>query len=186
MKPSTQETNNNTTSTIQKLPKRKLGTRTTTNNKQRNTKTNRQNNLHKNSFIQGATLYELEEAIARPGVTKTSYNKEGTGHRGVPPRTTTSIAESALRKDVETPNLGIHLACAPQHAHAIITSRSNNAAQTLRSLPMADSLSLTQVRAALQRAITKLARQEQAVGATRAEIQVWEQYIKDVEKKGTK
>lgn len=42
-----------------------------------------------------------------------------------------------------------------------------------------DTLTQTQVRAALQRAITKLARQTNAVLATQAEIAVWEQYIKD-------
>lgn len=48
---------------------------------------------------------------------------------------------------------------------------------------MVDQLSITQVKAAYQRALTKLARQRSALAATEAEIQVWEQYIKDVEKK---
>lgn len=48
---------------------------------------------------------------------------------------------------------------------------------------VSDTLNINQLRAAYQRAITKLARQQQAVLATQAEIAVWEQTIKDAEKK---
>lgn len=43
-------------------------------------------------------------------------------------------------------------------------------------------LSATQVKAAYQRALTKLARQQSALAATQAEIAVWESYIKNMEK----
>lgn len=45
-------------------------------------------------------------------------------------------------------------------------------------------LSVQQLRAAYQRAIVKLGRQKQAMLATEAEVTVWEQAIKDAEKKG--
>lgn len=43
-------------------------------------------------------------------------------------------------------------------------------------------LSVTQVKAAYQRALTKLARQQSSLAATQAEIAVWERYIKDFDK----
>jgi hypothetical protein len=43
-------------------------------------------------------------------------------------------------------------------------------------------LSITQVKAAYQRALTKLARQQSALAATQAEIAVWEQYMRNTEK----
>lgn len=46
----------------------------------------------------------------------------------------------------------------------------------------AGDLSSTQVKAAYQRALTKLARQQSALAATQAEIAVWERYIKDLDK----
>lgn len=50
-------------------------------------------------------------------------------------------------------------------------------------MPAQPDLSATQVKAAYQRALTKLSRQQAAIAATQAEIAVWENYIKMMDKK---
>lgn len=42
-------------------------------------------------------------------------------------------------------------------------------------------LSTTQIRAAYQRAVQKLARQQSAIAASQAELVVWEQALRDAE-----